>query len=172
MESSLLYQELFQLSPLPLVEVTVSDPLTDYINSVYNEFHHQDVVCYQQEEGEQKMHEERCASTNSIVPSACGKKKVTCGKKKVTKLKNEQLDLKCGWQNCNYHTRKMDDFVHHVSWHIPDLGVKIYDTRKGTDSVLFCRILTASSSTWQCHLCNHVLAHIIFCSLLKYFRSV
>jgi hypothetical protein len=46
--------------------------------------------------------------------------------------------------------------VRHVSLHIPHVEVKLNEDQEGTGSVLF----------------SHMLAHISFCSLLKYFRSI
>jgi hypothetical protein len=177
MTTILSYDELFGWSPFALgEEVTESDAVTNYTDCLDSQPYHTDVkidVCSPSQERKQtRIHEERCVSadvsadSDNIVPSACEKKK---RKGKVTKLKDVQLDLQCGWRDCDYHTSNLDHFVRHVSFHIHHLGVKVYEDQKGTGSLLFCRILTASSSTWQCHLCNHVLAHIIFCSLLKYF---
>jgi hypothetical protein len=77
-------------------------------------------------------------------------------KSKKIKLKEEQLDLQCEWQDCDYRTSNLDHFVSHVSLHLPHLEVKVNEDQEGTGSVLF----------------NHMLAQIKFCSLLKYFRSI
>jgi hypothetical protein len=77
-------------------------------------------------------------------------------KGKNIKLKEEQLDLQCEWQDCDYCTCNLDHFVHHVSLDLPHLEVKVNEDQEGTGSLLF----------------NHMLAHISFCSFLKYFRSV
>lgn len=44
--------------------------------------------------------------------------------KKPLTLKAEVLKLKCGWKNCDYVTSETEDFVSHVSSHIPNLEIK------------------------------------------------
>jgi hypothetical protein len=168
------FDELFGWSPFQLCEeYTETDAVSSYTDCVNSQLYDMDMqieVCSPSEERKQTpIHEERCVSADVIVPSACEEKK---HKFRVKKLKDEQLDLQCGWRDCDYRTSNLDHFVRHVSFHLPHLEVKVYEDQKGTGSVLFPRILPASSATWQCHLCNHVLAHINFCSLLKYFRSI
>jgi hypothetical protein len=93
--------------------------------------------------------EEQCESTavsvslDRSVPCSCGKKK---RKGTTIKLKDEHLDLRCEWRNCNYHTCKLDLFVRHVSLHIPQLSVEVNEDLKGTGSVVFPRILPSVHS--------------------------
>jgi hypothetical protein len=60
----------------------------------------------------------------------------------MVKLKDEQLDMRCEWQDCNYLTCNLDHFVRHVSHHIPQLEVKVNDDQEGTYTVI-----AASNST-------------------------
>lgn len=56
-----------------------------------------------------------------------GNQSLTYGKKhknKIRQPKYKQLDLQCGWLDCNYRSSNLDHFVHHVSLHIPHLEVK------------------------------------------------
>jgi hypothetical protein len=111
-------------------------------------------------------HEEQCDSpdenddADSIVSSTCGKKR----RRKAVKLKDEQLDLQCEWRDCNYVNGSLDQFVRHVSLHIPHLEVKVNEDQEGNSSVLFPRILPAYNSVI-------LLAHKI-CSLFKYHRRM
>jgi hypothetical protein len=59
-------------------------------------------------------------------------------------------------ENCDNHTSNLDHSVSHVSLHLPHLEVKVNEDQEGTGSVLF----------------SHMLAHINFCSVLKYFRNI
>jgi hypothetical protein len=193
------FDDLFGITPFLLSdETTGADWVEQYGNYVDSQSSHMDMrneVCSASEEWEQApVYEEftvasdssgstlpaacdssgntlpaACDSSGSTVPSACGEKK---RKGRIIKLKDEPLDLQCGWQDCNYRSSNLDHFVRHVSFHLPHLGVKLNKDEEGTGSVVFPRLLPASSSTWQCHLCNHMLAHINFCSLVKYFRSI
>jgi hypothetical protein len=63
------------------------------------------------------------------VASSCEQKK---RKVKAIKLKDEQLDLQCEWRDCDYRTCNLDQFVHHVSLHIPQLEVKMIENEEGT----------------------------------------
>jgi hypothetical protein len=161
-------------------KVPVSDGLESYADFVDSQSSYLDMrneVCSTSEEKEQAPpeYEKWCDFTgasdfsSNTVSSACGEKK---RKRRVIKLKEENLDLQCGWRDCDYRTSNLDPFVRHVSFHLPHLEVKLNEDQEGTGSFVFPRILLASSSTWQCHFCNHMLAHIKFCSLLKYFGCV
>jgi hypothetical protein len=180
MATVLSFDELFGWIPFQLgQEDTETDAVSNYTDCVDSQSDHMDLkiqVCNPSEERKQTpIHEEQCVSADvsgdadSIVPSARGENK---HKGRVIKLKDEQLDLQCGWQDCDYCTGNLEHFVRHVSFHLPHVEIKVYEDQKGTGSVLFPRILPASNATWQCHLCNHMLAHINFCSLLKYFKSI
>jgi hypothetical protein len=85
------------------------------------------------------LHEDQCNSpdenddADSIVSSACGNKR----RRKAIKLKDEQLDLQCEWRNCDYLTCNLDQFVRHVSLHIPHLEVKVNEDQEGNGSVVY-----------------------------------
>jgi hypothetical protein len=102
--------------------------------------------------------------SGSILPAACGKKKC---KSKTLKLKDEQI---CSVSGETVVTAPAILYATSVSTYL--LEVKLNENQEDTGSVLFPRILPASTSTWECNLLNHMLAHINFCTLLKYFRSV
>jgi hypothetical protein len=170
------FDDLFGTNPFVLGDnVPVADGLendADYVDSQLSHMDMRNEVCSPSEEWEQEpVYEELCdlkvASdySGSAVPSACVEKK---RKSKKIKLKEEKLDLQCGWRYCDYCTSNLDHFVRHVSFHLPHLEVKLNKDQEGTGSVVFPTILPASSSTWQSHLCSHMLSHINFCSLLKY----
>jgi hypothetical protein len=61
-------------------------------------------------------------------------------------MKDEQLDLQCEWRDCDYVTCNLDQFVRHVSLHIPHLEVKVNEDQEGNGSVVYPRILPASIS--------------------------
>jgi hypothetical protein len=160
-------------------DVPDADALTNYADYVDNKSYHVDVkdeVCWSSEEPEQTpVREEQCDSSDasgdsdSALPSARGKKK---RKGRAIKLKDEHLDLKCGWRDCEHRTSNLDEFVRHVSLHVPHLEVKMNEDQEGTGSIVYPRILPASSSTWQCNLFNHMLAKVSFCSLFRCLRSI
>lgn len=63
-----------------------------------------------------------------------GNQSLTYGKKhknKIRQPKYKQLDLQCGWLDCNYRSSNLDHFVHHVSLHIPHLEVKENQNHEG-----------------------------------------
>jgi hypothetical protein len=142
------------------------DGLIHYADYVDSQSSHMDVkieVCSPSEKRkEAPVYEEHCDSTDasddsaSIVPSACRKK----NNERAIKLKDERLDLKCEWRDCDYRTSNLDHFVRHVSLHIPHLEVKLTEDQEGRGSVAFRRILRASSSTWHCNLSNLCFACI------------
>jgi hypothetical protein len=82
----------------------------------------------------QKRRQDECDSpdenddTDDILSSTSGNKR----KRRMVKLKDEQLDLRCEWQDCDYLTCNVDHFVRHVSLHIPDLEVKVNEAQEGT----------------------------------------
>jgi hypothetical protein len=92
--------------------------------------------------------EEQCDSpdenddADSIVSSACGKKR----RRKAIKLKDELLDLQCEWRDCDYLTNNLDQFVRHISLHIPHLEVKVNEDQEGNSSVLFPIFLPVMSA--------------------------
>ncbi|XP_023708959.2 uncharacterized protein LOC111865293 [Cryptotermes secundus] len=92
--------------------------------------------------------EEQCDSpdenddADSVVSSACRNKR----RRKAVKMKDEQLDLQCEWQDCDYVTCNLDQFVRHVSLHIPHLEVKVNEDQEGNGFVVYPRILPASIS--------------------------
>jgi hypothetical protein len=100
--------------------------------------------------------------TGSSGSPACEKK---MHKDKIIKLKDEKLCLECEWQDCHYHTCNLDQFVLHVSLHIPQIGGTLNKDEKGTGFVVLPRTLLASNSTWWCNL-------PWLLSLLKYFKNI
>lgn len=60
--------------------------------------------------------------------SQCGAKKRRLG----TKLKDEQLNLRCEWKNCTLETSKEKVFLDHMSSHIPELELKIFENNTAT----------------------------------------
>lgn len=62
-------------------------------------------------------------------------------KNMIYKPNYKQLDLECGWLDCNYRSTNLDHFVGHVSLHIPHLEVKENQNHEGTNSVVFLRCL-------------------------------
>lgn len=82
----------------------------------------------------QKRRQDECDSldenddTDDMLSSPCANKR----KRRMVKLKDEQLDLRCEWQDCKYLTFNLDHFVRHVSLHIPHLEVKVNEDQEGT----------------------------------------
>jgi hypothetical protein len=172
------FGELFRNSPYLLSEkFTESDAPTicaDYVDSQSSDMQEKNEDCKPSQKRKQTpVHEEKSDSTDesddsdSTAPSAFGKKKC---RGKVMKLKNEQLDLQCEWQDCDYRTCSLDHFVRHVSLHVPHLEVKVLENEEGTGSGLFPKILPTSSSTWLCNLSSRLFVHINSCSFFKYLK--
>jgi hypothetical protein len=103
---------------------------------------------------------------DTIVSSACGSKR----RRKAIKLKDEQLDLQCEWRDCSYCTRNLDQFVRHVSLHIPHLEVKVNEDQEGNGSVRFCHVLSCSFLLLSVHdsvMCSFIcllIATPVYCS--------
>ncbi|XP_018394184.1 PREDICTED: histone H4 transcription factor [Cyphomyrmex costatus] len=55
--------------------------------------------------------------------SECGGKK----RKVRTQLNNEVLDLVCEWKECTFRSNHLDQFLRHVSSHIPNIQISIKD---------------------------------------------
>jgi hypothetical protein len=76
-------------------------------------------------------------------------------KEKSIKLKDEQLNLQCEWKDCDYRISSLDQFVSHVSLHIPQLAVRLNKDGTGNGFVVLTIILIASSSVIvQACLCS------------------
>lgn len=78
-----------------------------------------------------------------------GNQSSTYGKKrkgKIYKPRYKQLDLQCGWRDCDYRSSDLDHFVQHVSFHIPHLEVKQNQNHEGTNNVAFHRFLINSDT--------------------------
>jgi hypothetical protein len=142
MSSILSFDDLFGTSPFFLgEEASVADGLENYADYVDSQSSHLDFneFCSASEEREQApVYEELCDFTvsndysGSTLPSPCRKKE---HKGRAIKLKEEKLDLQCGWRDCDYCTSNIDHFVCHVSFHLPHLGVKLNENQEGTGSV-------------------------------------
>jgi hypothetical protein len=79
--------------------------------------------------------------SGSSVPAASAENKC---KSKVIKLKDEPINLRCEWRDCNYQSCTLDHFVHHVSLHIPQLEVKMNETQEGTGYIVRSEVLLLS----------------------------
>jgi len=55
--------------------------------------------------------------------SECGRKKHKVG----TQLKDEVLNLVCEWKECTFRNNHMDQFLRHVSSHIPNIQISMKD---------------------------------------------
>jgi hypothetical protein len=136
-----LFDKLFGASQfLPGQEVSEAAALTNCAESADNE----SSEIEEKKNCSPSQKRKRCDSTDasddsvSTVSSACGKKKC---RDKVIRLKDEHLDLQCEWRDCDYRTCNLDHFVRHVSLHILHPEVIMNEDKKGTGSVVFCRIL-------------------------------
>lgn len=66
-----------------------------------------------------------CYNTDSEFDSVsvCDAKRRRVG----TLLKDEILNLTCEWKECSFHSKHMEQFMRHVSSHIPSIQVSIKD---------------------------------------------
>lgn len=66
-----------------------------------------------------------CYNTDSEFDSVseCGNKRRRVG----TQLKNEVLDLVCQWKECTFRSSHMEQFLRHVSSHIPSIQISVRD---------------------------------------------
>ncbi|PSN35356.1 hypothetical protein C0J52_11505 [Blattella germanica] len=75
---------------------------------------------------------------------------------KSVKMKNEHLELRCEWQDCDYMTNEMESFVRHVSAHISQLEIRMTDDDKG---VYVCKWESCGFETTGT---NEVVRHVNF----------
>ena len=79
------------------------------------------------EDGCDSPDENEIDGTASMVSSMCMNKQRT----KYVKMKDEQLNLKCEWRYCSFTSTILDNFVRHVSLHIPHLEVRMNEENEG-----------------------------------------
>lgn len=107
----------------------------------------------------QKRRQDECDSpdenddTDDMLSSTSANKR----KRRMVKLKDEQLDLRCEWQDCDYLTCNVDHFVRHVSLHIPDLEVKVNEAQEGVYACLWesCGFESSDASEIMRHVNYH-----------------
>ncbi|XP_014484535.1 PREDICTED: histone H4 transcription factor [Dinoponera quadriceps] len=76
---------------------------------------------------------EDCYDTDSEFDSVsvCDAKRRRVG----TQLKDEVLNLICEWEECSFHSKRIEEFLRHVSSHIPSVQVSVKDD----DEVYVCQ---------------------------------
>lgn len=57
--------------------------------------------------------------------------KVRKCRRKAIKSSKEHLHLKCEWRQCDYESENLDNFVLHVSHHIPHLRLRFNEENEG-----------------------------------------
>ncbi|PNF20108.1 hypothetical protein B7P43_G04791 [Cryptotermes secundus] len=165
MPSLLSFDDLFGIGPFPIGdEDAVANGLENYadcMDSQSSDMEDNNLVCNASEERKQSpVFEELCDFTvasdysDSTLPPACVEK---MHKGKIIKLKEEQLDLQCGWRDCDYRTSNLDQFVRHVSFHLPHLEVKLNKDQEGVYVCLWekCGFESADSSEITRHVNFH-----------------
>lgn len=84
--------------------------------------------------------------------SVCDAKRRRVG----TQLKDEILDLTCEWRECNFYSRHMEQFLRHVSSHIPSIQVSMKDDNE----VYVCQWKDCPYDTDTCEeIARHVNYH-------------
>ncbi|PNF23497.1 hypothetical protein B7P43_G06515 [Cryptotermes secundus] len=159
------FDDLFGIGPFPIDDYdTVANGLenyADYVDSQSSNMEDNNLVCSALEERNQSpVYEEWCDFTvmsnysDSTLSPACIEKK--CKDKKI-KLKEEQLDLQCGWRDCDHRTSNLDHFVRHVSFHLPHLEVKLNKDQEGVYVCLWqhCGFESADSREITRHVNFH-----------------
>ncbi|PNF26442.1 hypothetical protein B7P43_G16451 [Cryptotermes secundus] len=131
----------------------------DYVDSQSSHMDVNNGVCSAPEEMKQSpVYEELCDFTvasdcsDSTLPPACVEKK----HKGKIKLKDEQLDLQCGWRDCDHRTSNLDQFVRHVSFHLPHLEVKLKNDQEGVYVCLW------EQCGFECADSNEITRHVNF----------
>ncbi|EFN64089.1 MBD2-interacting zinc finger protein [Camponotus floridanus] len=81
--------------------------------------------------------------------SECGAKRHKVG----IQLKNEALDLTCEWTACTFRSNHMDQFMRHVSSHIPNIHISMKDDNE----VYACQWKDCSYYT---DVCDEIVQHV------------
>ena len=84
------------------------------------------------EEGCDSPDENEMDETASLASMCENNKKIS----KRFKLKDEILNLKCEWRDCDFTSINLEDFLRHVSLHIPNLEVKMNENGEGETVVI------------------------------------
>ncbi|XP_066993920.2 histone H4 transcription factor isoform X2 [Anabrus simplex] len=86
------------------------------------------------------------------VTSSCGSR----SKPKLVKAKDEKLHLQCEWLDCQFKTSHLLDFVKHVSYHIPELEVRVNEKGKDVYACLW------SACEFQTPETKEIIRHVNF----------
>lgn len=81
--------------------------------------------------------------------SECGAKRHKVG----IQLKDEALDLTCEWTACTFRGNHMDQFMRHVSSHIPNIHISMKDDNE----VYACQWKDCSYCT---DVCDEIVQHV------------
>lgn len=81
--------------------------------------------------------------------SECGGKKRKVG----TQLKDEVLNLVCEWKECTFCSSRVDQFLKHVSSHIPSIQISVKD-----DSEVY--VCQWKDCPYDSDVCDKIVRHI------------
>lgn len=81
--------------------------------------------------------------------SECGGKKRKVG----TQLKDEVLNLVCEWRECAFRSNHMDQFLRHVSSHIPNIQISVKD-----DSEVY--VCQWKDCPYDTDVCDKIVQHV------------
>ncbi|KAJ9576162.1 hypothetical protein L9F63_006984 [Diploptera punctata] len=106
-----------------------------------------------EEDGCDSPDENELDGTASMVSSRCTNRQ----RPKYIRLKDEKLNLKCDWQDCDFTSTDVDTFVRHVSLHIPHLDVRMNEDNEGVYVCLWesCGFETSDSKEIVRHVNFH-----------------
>lgn len=92
-----------------------------------------------------------CYNTDSEFDSVseCGGKRRRLG----IQLKNEVLDLACEWGRCVFRSKHMEQFLRHVSNHIPSIQISVRD-----DSEVY--VCQWKDCPYETNMCDEIARHI------------
>lgn len=106
-----------------------------------------------EEDGCDSPDENELDGTASMVSSRCISRQRT----KYVRMKDEHLDMKCEWRDCDFTSTVLDNFVRHVSLHIPHLEVRMNEDDEGVYVCLWesCGFETSDSKEIVRHVNFH-----------------
>jgi hypothetical protein len=113
------------------------------------------------------LHKEQCDSNeNDITESNALSITENTRIHKIIKLKDELLDLQCEWWGCDHRTHNLDEFVRHVSFHIPQLEIRMNEKQESVYGCLW------RSCTFECADSNEIVRHVNFHSYHTKIKSI
>jgi hypothetical protein len=98
-------------------------------------------------------HEEQRNPIGNVITLSTNENKST---RRIIKLKDEPLDLQCEWRDCDYRSDNLENFVLHVSLHMPHLEIRVNEAQESVYACLW------RSCTFESADPNEITRHVNF----------